>query len=115
MAKLKQKDILVKYLASHKGEWIESFRVQKLQTEWGYLGCETTKRDREIFGGLTESDIIETEYELNGTKYQLQKKKVGKYVAYRCISGARFEQKTQFIEQPNGTVLAKISTQLVTV
>lgn len=46
--KITQREIVVRVLAKDMGNWVSAFNLQKVQTEWGWLGVDADTRAHEL-------------------------------------------------------------------
>lgn len=84
MKKLTQSEIILKVLRK-KDDWLEDFRLVKVQTEYGWLGSDALRVCRK----LEEQGKIE-------------KRQIGKYVEYKAKGPTKI---TEY--RVNGEVVAK--------
>lgn len=62
---MKQRDIILRLL-SFRGDYVPSWELEKVSTEWGYIGTSGLKRCREL-----------------RAEGKIEQKDVGKFVYYR--------------------------------
>ena len=63
-------DMICLYLAE-RGDWIESYRLSKVQTPFDWIGSSGERRCRELAEDGT--------HEYKGTIYTIERRKIGKY------------------------------------
>lgn len=76
--KITQKEIVARYLASQMGQWVPGYKLQKLQTPFGWLGVDADTRAHE----LSREGYFESEK----WRYPVEHRKQGKYAEFRIPS-----------------------------
>jgi len=74
--------IIVKYLEEY-GDWIEGYKLSKVETNFGYLGSSAERRLREL-----------------AERGEIERKQEGKYVYYRKI-----KKQTGFYKVETGEIV----------
>lgn len=75
-SKMTKKEIIVRHLYANKGNWIPSYDLVKLNTEWGYTGLQA---DRRAFELAQDGSFSSPNF-----KYYIEAQRQGKYTYFRC-------------------------------
>lgn len=104
--KLTYQDKITLFLHDQKGQWVESFKLGKVHTKWGWIGSSGERRAREI----AEKGIHIT----NGIKYYIEHKIENGYAWYRCTGGEKDVILPRF-EEKNGQRVVKLTQETLKV
>ena len=100
------KDKIALYLANMKGEWVESYKLTKTETPYGWLGISGDREARR----LAERGF----HIVKGVKYHIERQRGKEYAEFRCTSGQK--KNTRWVEvEVNGEIKMRKIEELVNV
>jgi len=85
-----QREIVVRVLAQNMGNWIPSYDLQKVKTEFGWLGVDSDTRAHEL-----SRDGF---YESANFRYTIEHRRNGKYAEFRCSSKEKLSPQPVYIQ-----------------
>jgi len=91
-------EAILRLMIERRGEWIKSYEFVQKHLYGKFTGTSADRRAREL---------AEKGYgELDGFKFFVERRKVGKYSEYRCVGGQKTQTRYEFITNPNGEEVA---------
>jgi len=99
--KLSQQQIIVRYLAARKGEWIVSHALEKANLDGYWIGTRGTRtaRDLATAGKFTDTD---------GTTHFIERRHEGKYAEFRVTSSQAKPRYVYEFDPERGVMVEKL-------